>query len=107
MDYRITGLLLAGSIPAALATIGLMHFTGVTKGWAHALTFSLGIALLLTAAFAVVPPESGEFPRLIRVEDHDFPGAVARSAWDQHGRLHEVSHTWFDASRARYTARWR
>jgi hypothetical protein len=26
-----------------------MHFTGVTKGWAAALTFSLGIALLLTA----------------------------------------------------------
>jgi GntR family transcriptional regulator len=34
-------------------------------------------------------------------------GAVARSAWDQHGRLHEVSHTWFDPTRARYTARWR
>ena len=34
-------------------------------------------------------------------------GAVARSAWDQHGRLHEVSHTWFDPARARYTARWR
>ncbi len=49
MDWRITGLLLAGSIPAALATIALMHFTGLTKGWASALTFSLGIALLLTA----------------------------------------------------------
>ena len=49
VDWRITGLLLAGSIPASLATIALMHFTGVTKGWASALTFSLGIALLLTA----------------------------------------------------------
>jgi uncharacterized protein len=49
VDYRITGLLLAGSIPAALATIALMHFTGITRGWASALTFSLGIALLLTA----------------------------------------------------------
>ncbi|MBI5256802.1 MAG: sulfite exporter TauE/SafE family protein [Burkholderiales bacterium] len=49
VDYRITGLMLAGSIPASLATIGLMHFTGITKGWASALTFSLGIALLLTA----------------------------------------------------------
>ena len=37
------------SIAAALATIGLMHFTGITKGWAQALTFSLGIALLVTA----------------------------------------------------------
>jgi len=26
-----------------------MHFTGITKGWASALTFSLGIALLITA----------------------------------------------------------
>ncbi len=49
VDYRITGLLLAGSIPAALAMVALMHLTGITKGWASALTFSLGIALLLTA----------------------------------------------------------
>ncbi|AKJ28724.1 sulfite exporter TauE/SafE family protein [Caldimonas brevitalea] len=49
VDYRITGLMLAGSIPGAVATIALMHLTGVTKGWASALTFSLGIALLLTA----------------------------------------------------------
>jgi uncharacterized membrane protein YfcA len=49
VEWRITRLLLTGSIPAALATIALMHFTGLTKGWASALTFSLGIALLLTA----------------------------------------------------------
>lgn len=49
VQWRITFLLLAGSIPAAVATVALMHFTGITKGWAHALTFSLGIALLLTA----------------------------------------------------------
>jgi len=49
VNWRITGLLLAGSIPASLATVALMHQTGITKGWASALTFSLGIALLLTA----------------------------------------------------------
>lgn len=49
VEWRITRLLLAGSIPATLATVALMHFTGLTKGWASALTFSLGIALLLTA----------------------------------------------------------
>jgi uncharacterized protein len=49
VNWRITALLLAGSIPATGATIALMHFTGLTKGWASALTFSLGIALLLTA----------------------------------------------------------
>ncbi len=50
VNWRITTLMLAGSIPAALATIALMHYTGVTKGWASTLTFSLGIALLVTAA---------------------------------------------------------
>lgn len=49
VDYRITKLLLCGSVPATAATIGLMHLSGVTKGWAGALTFALGIALLLTA----------------------------------------------------------
>ena len=49
VDYRITKLLLLGSVPATLATITLMHFTGITKVWAHALTVSLGVALLLTA----------------------------------------------------------
>ena len=49
VDYRIAGLMLAGSIPAATATIALMHWTGITQGWASALTVSLGIALLLTA----------------------------------------------------------
>jgi uncharacterized membrane protein YfcA len=49
VDWAITRRLLAGSLPAAVATIALMHATGITKGWASALTFSLGIALLLTA----------------------------------------------------------
>ena len=49
VDYKILWRLLAGSIPASIATLSLMHFTGITKGWASALTFSLGIALLLTA----------------------------------------------------------
>ncbi len=49
VNYPILWLLLAGSIPACLATLYLMHTTGVTKGWASALTFYLGIALLLTA----------------------------------------------------------
>jgi uncharacterized membrane protein YfcA len=50
VDWHITRLLLWGSIPSALATIGLMHATGVTRAWTSALTFALGVALLLTAA---------------------------------------------------------
>lgn len=56
VQWKITGLLLAGSIPATLATVALMHFTGITKGWASALTFSLGIALLLTALVVAFRP---------------------------------------------------
>jgi len=49
VQWRITALLLAGSLPASIATMALMHATGVTTRWAAMLTFSLGIALLLTA----------------------------------------------------------
>jgi uncharacterized membrane protein YfcA len=49
VQWRITALLLAGSIPASAATLALLHVTGLTQGWASTLTFSLGIALLLTA----------------------------------------------------------
>jgi len=49
IDRRIVTLLLTGSLPAAVATFAMMHATGITKAWASTLTFSLGIALLLTA----------------------------------------------------------
>jgi uncharacterized membrane protein YfcA len=56
VDRRITRLLLIGSLPAAAATIGWMHMTGVTKAWASVLTLSLGIALLLTAVVVANRP---------------------------------------------------
>jgi uncharacterized membrane protein YfcA len=49
VDWRITRQMLGGSVPAAVATIWLMHATGLTRGWAQALTYALGVALLLTA----------------------------------------------------------
>jgi len=53
VNYRITGLLLLGSLPATLVMIALMHHTGITHdgpaGWANLLTVALGVALLLTA----------------------------------------------------------
>ncbi|WP_418315428.1 sulfite exporter TauE/SafE family protein [Piscinibacter sakaiensis] len=49
VDWRITRTMLLGSLPAAVATIAVMHLSGLTRGWSTALTFSLGIALLLTA----------------------------------------------------------
>ena len=49
VKWALTGRLLLGSIPASIGTVALMHATDITKGWASALTFSLGIALFLTA----------------------------------------------------------
>ncbi|MCE4554570.1 sulfite exporter TauE/SafE family protein [Pelomonas sp. P8] len=49
VNWAIVRRMLSGSIPASIATIAWMHQTGITKGWASTLTFSLGIALLLTA----------------------------------------------------------
>jgi hypothetical protein len=49
VDRRITLLLLAGSVPAAIATIAWMHWSGITRSGMAMLTWSLGIALLLTA----------------------------------------------------------
>jgi len=49
VQWRITGLLLAGSIPASIATVAAMHAIGVTKATMSVLTLALGVALLLTA----------------------------------------------------------
>jgi uncharacterized membrane protein YfcA len=49
VDTAIVKRLLWGSIPAAVATIAVMHATGITKAWSGVLSFALGIALLLTA----------------------------------------------------------
>lgn len=56
VDYRVTGLLLAGSLPATVATIALMHHTGVTQAWAGTLSVALGVALLLTALVVAFKP---------------------------------------------------
>jgi uncharacterized membrane protein YfcA len=53
VDWRITGWLLAGSLPAALATLAWMHTSGLTKSGAGLLTYFLGGALLLTATIVL------------------------------------------------------
>ncbi len=68
VDWRLTRLLLLGSVPAALATLALMHLTGLTKGWASGLTYALGIALLLTAV--VVAYRSAWHAVGLRLERH-------------------------------------
>ncbi|MBI5717635.1 MAG: sulfite exporter TauE/SafE family protein [Burkholderiales bacterium] len=49
VDARVTGLLLAGSLPATLLMIAWMHGSGSRPVWGSALTLALGVALLLTA----------------------------------------------------------
>lgn len=56
VDKRITTLLLAGSIPGAIGTMTYMHLVGLTKSADSALTYALGIALLLTAVTIIFRP---------------------------------------------------
>ena len=49
IDRRVVALLLAGSLPAALATLAVMHVTELGKTSTGPMTFTLGVALLLTA----------------------------------------------------------
>ena len=49
VDARVTALMLAGSVPATLATVAAMHVAGTARGWSGALTTALGLALLGTA----------------------------------------------------------
>lgn len=54
VDWRITGLLAAGSLPAAVTTVlCLRYFTGGLGG-SRVITTTLGVALLLTAAALVL-----------------------------------------------------
>jgi uncharacterized protein len=57
VDWRITGLLAAGSIPAAILTIlGLRHFAGGVGG-SRIITLVLGCALVLTACALALRPQ--------------------------------------------------
>ena len=52
IDWRIVGLLMAGSVPATAATLVLLSTFDLTGGTAHHLiTLSLGVVLLVTSAF--------------------------------------------------------
>ena len=55
VDWRITGLLACGSIPAALLTIwALSHLPKQSDAVTHVISLALGIALLLTALAIVL-----------------------------------------------------
>lgn len=50
VEWRIVGLLATGSLPAALVTLFMLnHYARIGQDITHAITFSLGIALILTS----------------------------------------------------------
>jgi uncharacterized protein len=50
VDWKITGRLALGSIPAALATLAVLYVLGIrSEGASRLITFTLGFALILTA----------------------------------------------------------
>ncbi len=54
VDWRITGLLACGSLPAAVATLLSLHYFTNGLGGNKIITTTLGVALLLTAASLIL-----------------------------------------------------
>ena len=58
VEWRIAWHMLAGSIPMALITLGLINRLGLPNGALdHAVSASLGVALIVTAASVVLRPQ--------------------------------------------------
>jgi uncharacterized membrane protein YfcA len=56
VDWRITGRLAAGSLPAAAATLAALHYLTGGLGGSKLITSTLGVALLLTAMALAMRP---------------------------------------------------
>ena len=75
IDWPIVGRLAAGSLPATVLTLILLHRFGVTGTAAsHLISTMLGVALLLTALSLIFRP------RILRWSRHRFPPDAHRSA---------------------------
>ena len=83
VPWRVVGLLSAGSIPAALATIAVLRWVGPADPQVQSLmTTTLGIALLLTAAAMFYKAMRGkQLPRQLSIEDE------ARASTPRHWSL--------------------
>lgn len=83
VPWRVVGLLSAGSIPACLVTLGILHWLGPANPQVQALmTTTLGVALLLTAAAMLYKAVRGkQVPRELAQED------VARATSPRHWSL--------------------
>jgi uncharacterized membrane protein YfcA len=68
VDWRITGLLAIGSLPAAVVTLLSLHYFTDGLGGSKVITTTLGVALLLTAAALALRTR---LRRLSKVHDPD------------------------------------
>ena len=73
VPWRVVGQLCAGSLPAAVITLGALHQLGPASAWVQSLmTGSLGLALLLTAAAMLYKAARGkQLPRTLASEQLD------------------------------------
>lgn len=74
IEWRITGLLAAGSLPAAVATLWTLHeMNGGLSGGSKIITATLGIALLLTAAALLLHSRLHQLSRAHREDATHHP----------------------------------
>jgi len=72
IPWRVVFSLSLGSVPAALITLAALHHFGTSNPKVqHAITFTLGIALLLTAAATLYKAIRGPLRRQDSAEDED------------------------------------
>lgn len=83
VPWRVVGLLSAGSLPAALASLGVLHHLGPTSARVQTLmTHSLGVALLFTAAAMFYKATRGkQLPRTLQ------PGVLNNASRARHWSL--------------------
>lgn len=75
VDWRVVGLLAAGSVPAVIVTLTAVSSLGLSSdGAARATNIGLGIALLLTSLLLVFRHQ------LLRLRPKSSPGAPGRNA---------------------------
>ena len=73
IPWQVVFSLILGSVPAALVTLAVLHHFGTSNpGVQHAITFTLGIALLLTAAATLYKAIRGPLRHQQQAEETTF-----------------------------------
>ena len=83
IPWRVVFSLSLGSVPAAVVTLALLHHFGTSNpSVQHAITFTLGIALLLTAAATLYKAIRGPLrQQSADIDEHRLAADIATHAW--------------------------